>query len=190
MIDGSCPGRSIGKICYFALIGFLTIILAGPALGLLSLLLSLFLAIFSAAVTVFVVILPFAVLGFVIVAPIKAVTTGRPIQWNRLGAWCHELWRGILRVAWWCWRKLVGFLHFFRSKVALLTIYLRGAVIWEALCGAAVGGFLGGMLTLGDPDKPEIIIGAVLGAVLGALVGISRMDLKKPAIAAPKEPAQ
>jgi hypothetical protein len=182
-------GAGIGKVCYFALIGFLGILLAGPVLGLLSVLLSIFLTIFSIALTAFVVILPFAVLGFVIVAPIQAMKTGRPVEWNRLGALCHNLWRGISGVAWWCWKKLVGFIHFLRRKAVLLSIYGR-AVIWEVLCGAFVGGFLGGVLALNHPDKPEIPIGAVVGAILGALVGRSRMDLKEPALNSPAEPVQ
>ena len=107
MIHGCCPGRSIGKVCYFALIGFLALLLAGPVLGLLSVLFSIIVAIFSAALVAFVVILPFAILGFVIVAPIKALSTGRPVQWSRLGNLCQKLWRGILGAAWWCSRKLV-----------------------------------------------------------------------------------
>ncbi len=187
MLRGCHPGPTIGRIFYFALIGFLAILLAGPVLGLLSLLLSIFLTIFSVALTVFVVILPFAVLGFVIAAPIKAVTTGRPVEWNRLGAMCHQLWRSILGVAWWCWRKLVGFIGFLLRKGALLSVYVR-VVFWEALCGAGVGGFLGGMIALHDPAKPEIIIGAVLGAALGCIVAASRMDIKEPALNSPAEP--
>jgi hypothetical protein len=186
---GCCPGRTIGKIGYFALIGLLAILLAGPALGLLSLLLSIVLAVFSVALTVFVVILPFAILGFVIVAPIQAVRTGKPIEWNRLGAICKSLWRGSLGAALWCWRKLLQFVHFLRRKVAALSIYVR-VVFWEVVCGACVGGFLGGMVALHDLDKPEIIIGAALGAILGALVGASRVDVKDATFNSPAEAAQ
>jgi hypothetical protein len=187
MIHGCCPGRSIGKICYFALIGFLALLLAGPVLGLLSVLFSIIVAIFSAALVAFVVILPFAILGFVIVAPIKALSTGRPVQWSRLGNLCQKLWRGILGAAWWCSRKLVAFIQFLRWKAALFSIYVR-VVFWEVVCGAGVGGFLGGMLAVHDPDKPEIIIGPIIGGILGALVGASRMDLKEPALQSPAEP--
>jgi len=189
MLQGSCPGRTIGKICYFAMIGFLGLLLAGPALGLLSVLLSIVLGIFSIALAAFVVILPFAILGFVIVAPIKALSTGEPIRWSRLGAMCRGLWQAILGVAWWCGRKVVGFVQFLRRKAAALSIYVRG-VFWEVVCGAGVGAFLGGMVALQDPAKPEIIIGAVIGAVLGALVGASRMDIKEPALTSPAEPIQ
>jgi len=186
---GCCPGRTIGKIGYFALIGLLAILLAGPVLGLLSLLLSIVLAVFSVALTVFVVILPFAILGFVIVAPIQALRSGKPIEWNRLGAICKNLWRGSLGTALWCWRKLVQFVHFLRRKVAALSIYVR-VVFWEVVCGAFVGGFLGGMVALHDLDKPEIIIGAALGAILGALVGASRVDVKDATFNSPAEAAQ
>ena len=186
---GCCPGRTIGKIAYFALIGLLAILLAGPALGLLSLLLSIVLAVFSVALTVFVVILPFAILGFVIVAPIQALRSGKPIEWNRLGAICKNVWNGSLGAALWCWRKLLQFVHFLRRKVAALSIYVR-VVFWEVVCGACVGGFLGGMVALHDPDKPEIIIGAALGAILGALVGASRVDVKDATFNSPAEAAQ
>lgn len=189
MIHGHCPGRAIGKIFYFALIGFLALLLAGPALGLLSVLLSIFLTIFSIALAAFVVILPFAILGFLVVAPIKAVSTGRPVDWRRLGAICGSLWRGVLGVAWWCWRKLVAFIQFLRKKAVALAIYIR-AVYWEVLCGAGVGGFLGAAVAWYDLDKPEIFIGAALGAILGALVGISRADIKEPALTSPAGPVQ
>ncbi|HEV2945817.1 MAG TPA: hypothetical protein VGX70_00480 [Gemmataceae bacterium] len=183
---GCCPGRTIAKIGYFALIGLLAILLAGPVLGLLSILLSIVLAIFSIALTIFVVILPFAVLGFVIMAPIQAATSGRPVEWRRLGVMCKNLWRGSLGAALWCWRKLHQFVHLLRRKVAALSIYVR-VVFWEVVCGAFVGGFLGGMVALHDPDKPEIIIGAALGAILGALVGASRVDVKDATFNSPAE---
>ncbi len=189
MLLGCCPGRTVGKICYFALIGFLALVLAGPALGLLSLLVSVVLAIFSIALAAFIVILPFAILSFVIIAPIKAVSTGQPIRWSRLGAICRGLWRAILGVAWWCWRKLVGFVRFLRRKAAALSIYVR-VVFWEVVCGAGVGGFLGWIVALHDLHKPEIIIGATIGAVLGALVGASRMDIKESTLPSPAEPIQ
>jgi hypothetical protein len=188
MLHGACPGHTFGKICYFALIGFLALLLAGPALGLLSVLLSIVLAIFSVALAAFVVILPFAILGFLIVARIKALSTGRPVDWRRLGSMCGSLWRGILGVAWWCWRKLVGFIQFLRKKAVALAVYIR-AGYWEVLCGAGVGGFLGAAVAWNDLDKPEIFIGAALGAILGALVGISRADIKRPALTSPAEPA-
>lgn len=186
---GCCPGRTIGKIGYFALIGLLAILLAGPVLGLLSVLLSIVLAVFSIALTVFVVILPFAILGFVIMAPIQAARSGKPIEWNRLGVMCKNLWRGSLGTALWCWRKLVQFVHFLRRKVAALSIYVR-LVFWEVVCGACVGGFMGGMVAFHDHQKPEILIGAALGAILGALVGASRMEVKEPTYNSPAEPAQ
>ncbi len=189
MIHGCCPGRTIGKVCYFALIGFVALLLAGPVFGLLSVLFSIIVAIFTAALVAFLVILPFAILGFVVVAPIKALSTGRPVQWSRLGTLCQKLWRGLLGTAWWCSRKLVAFIQFLRRKAALLSIYVR-VVFWEVVCGAAVGGFLGGMVALHDPQKPEIIIGALIGAVLGALVAASRMDIKEPALHSPAEPIQ
>jgi hypothetical protein len=184
-----CPGRTIGKIAYFALIGLLAILLAGPVLGLLSLLLSIVLAVFSIALTVFVVILPFAVLGFMIMAPIQAVRSGKPIEWNRLGVICRNLWRGSLGAALWCWRKMMQFVHFLRRKVAALSIYVR-LVFWEVVCGALVGGFMGGMVAFNDYQKLEILIGAALGAILGALVGASRMDVKETTFNSPAEPAQ
>src|SRR5229473_4327510 len=186
---GCCPGRTIGKIAYFALIGLLAILLACPALGLLSLLLSIVLAVFSVALTVFVVILPFAILGFVIVAPIQALRSGKPIEWNRLGAICKNVWNGSLGAALWCWRKLLQFVHFLRRKVAALSIYVR-VVFWEVVCGAFVGGFLGGMVALHDLDKPEILIGALIGAILGAVVATSRLELQEPALGSPAESAQ
>jgi len=186
---GGCPGRTIGKIAYFALIGLLAILLAGPVLGLLSLLLSIVLAVFSIALTVFVVILPFAVLGFVIMAPIQAARSGKPIEWNRLGVMCKNLWRGSLGAALWCWHKLMQLVHFLRRKVAALSIYVR-LVFWEVLCGALVGGFMGGMVAFDDHQKPEILIGAALGAILGALVGASRRDVRDTAFNSPAEPAQ
>src|SRR5260370_37268246 len=140
MLHGCCPGRTFGKICYFALIGLLALLLVGPAVGLLSVLLSIFLAIFSIALAAFLVILPFAILGFVIIAPIKAVSTGRPVNWSRLGAMCGSLLRGILGVAWRCLRSLVGFIQFLRKKAASLSRYVR-VVFGEVLCVAGLGSF-------------------------------------------------
>lgn len=74
MTSQCCPGHALRKIGSFAAIGFLTILLAGPVLGLLSVLLSIAVAVFSAALTVFLVLLPFVIVGFVIMAPIE----GRP----------------------------------------------------------------------------------------------------------------
>ncbi len=184
-----CPGHVIGKIGYFAAIGFLAILLAGPVLGLLSVVLSITLAIFSAALTVFIVILPFVIVGFVIMAPIEGALTGRPVQWSRLGDMCRGLWLKIWGLTWWFWKKLIGFLHFLRRKMAALLIYAR-VVFWEVICGALVGAFLGGMVALHDLDKPEILIGALIGAILGAVVGASRMEIKEPALASPVESAQ
>ncbi len=184
-----CPGHVLGKIGYFAAIGFLAILLAGPVLGLLSVVLSIALAIFSAALTVFIVILPFVIVGFVIMAPIEGALTGRPVQWSRLGDMCRGLWLKIWGLAWWFWKKLLGSLHFFRRKMAALSIYVR-VVFWEVVCGALVGAFLGGMVALHDLDKPEILIGALIGAILGAVVGTSRMEIKEPALGSSVESVQ
>ena len=189
MLHGGGPGRTIGKIGYFALIGFLAILLAGPVIGILSALVSLFLAIFSVAITVFVVILPFAMIGFLVLAPIEAVRTGRPIEWRRLREICVGLWAKTLGVAWWVWRKLLGFISFLRRRVAALAIYVR-VVFWEVICGALVGAFLGWMMARHEMDKPHIIIGALIGAILGALVGASRHEIADPALPSPAEPAQ
>jgi len=180
MTSPCCPGHVLRKVGYFAAIGFLAILLAGPVLGLLSVLLSIALAIFSAAVTVFFVLVPFVIVGFVIMAPIEGALTGRPVEWRRLGDMCKGLWLKIWTLAWWFWKKLLGLVHFVRRKLAALSVYVR-VVFWEVLCGALVGAFLGGMVALHDLDKPEILIGALIGAVLGAIVGTSRMDIKEPA---------
>jgi hypothetical protein len=189
MTSQCCPGHVLRKIGYFAAIGFLVILLAGPVLGLLSVVLSIAVAIFSVALSVFVVLLPFVIVGFVIMAPIEGALTGRPVQWSRLGDMCKGLWLKTWSLAWWFWKKLLGFLHFLRRKMAALSIYVR-VVFWEVVCGALVGAFLGGMVALHDIDKPEIIIGALIGAVLGAVVGASRMDVREPALGSPVESAQ
>jgi hypothetical protein len=158
-------------------------------LGLLSLLVSIAVAIFSAALTVFIVILPFVIVGFVIMAPIEGALTGRPVQWSRLADMCKGLWLKIWGLAWWSWKKMIGCMHFFRRKMAALLIYVR-VIFWEVVCGALVGAFLGAMVALHDLDKPEILIGALIGAVLGAVVGASRVDIMEPAFGSPVESAQ
>jgi len=189
MSSRCCPGHVLGRIGYFALIGLLAILLAGPVLGLLSVLVSIALAIFSAALTVFIVLVPFIIVGFVVMAPIEGALTGKPIEWSRLGDMCKGLWRHIWSLTWWSWKKLIGCLHFLRRKMAALLIYVR-VVFWEAVCGALVGAFLGGMVALHDLDKPEILIGAFIGAVLGAVVATSRLELQEPALSSPTESAQ
>jgi hypothetical protein len=189
MASQCCPGHVLRRLGYFAAIGFLAILLAGPVLGLLSVLLSVALAIFSFALTVFVVALPFVIVGFVIMAPIEGALTGRPVEWRRLGDMCKGLWLKIWSLAWWFWKKLLGLMHFFRQKLAALSIYVR-VVFWEVVCGALVGAFLGGMVGLHDLDNPYVPIGALIGAVLGAIVGASRMDIQAPAFGSPAQSIQ
>jgi hypothetical protein len=188
ILSRCCPGHVIGKIGYFAAIGFLAILLAGPVLGLLSVVLSIALAIFSVALSVFVVVLPFVIVGFVIMAPIEGALTGRPIQWSRLGDMCKGLWLKIWALAWWCCKKMIAFVHFLRRKLVALSIYVR-VVFWEVVCGALVGAFLGAV-AVRDLDKPDFLIGALIGAVLGAIVGTSRLNIREPALGSSVESAQ
>jgi hypothetical protein len=179
-----CPKYFLGRVFYFAFLGFLVLLLSGPALAFLGFAFSIALAIISFAIAILAVVLPFALLGFLIWAPLHALVSGKRVEWRILGRICYFFYDKLFRFP---KRVLTGMSHsgqVVRQKVSGLSGHIR-VILIETACGALVGFMLGVMADYmsGHPQIEGVIaIGALIGAVLGALVGISRIQTIEPAI--------
>jgi hypothetical protein len=179
-----CPSRFFGKLFYFALIGFIVILLAAPVLAVLSVVLSMVLAILSFALAALVIVLPFAVLGFLVWAPLQAAFSGRPIEWRQLGRICKGIFNNVLGIPRRAWSMMTWSGRAAHEKVSGLSSHV-GVVLFETFCGALVG-FMLGITAANMPAQQQYGamagpgLGALIGAVLGALVGTSRIRVKDP----------
>jgi hypothetical protein len=177
-----CPTHFLGKIFSFALLGFLAILLVGPVIAVLSVFLSIVLAMLSFAIAALGILLPFAVLGFLVWAPLHALFSGRPVQWRTLGRMCKGILDIVLSIPRRAWSMMTGSGKAAQEKITGLSSHI-GVVLFETFCGALVGFMLGVMAgnMSAAPDIGEVIgIGVLIGAILGALVGTSRIQVKEP----------
>jgi hypothetical protein len=183
MRNSHCPSHILGKLFYFALIGFIVLLLAGPVIALLSVALSMALAILSFAIAVLAILLPFAVLGFLIWAPLQAAFSDKPVEWRKLGRMCKGILDLVLSMPRRAWSIMTYSSRTAHDKLSGLSGNV-GIVLFETFCGAVVGFMLGVMVgKMSAPPHDEMIgPGALIGAVLGALVGVSRISTRRSEI--------
>ena len=181
-----CPSHILGRLFYFALIGFIVLLLAGPVIAILSVALSMALAILSFAIAVLGILLPFAVLGFLIWAPLQAAFSDKPVEWRKLGRMCKGIFDLALSIPRRAWSIMAHSGRTAHDKLSGLSGNV-GIVLFETFCGALVGLMLGILAANMWPQQNfgEMVgplLGALIGAILGALVGTSRIRVKDPMV--------
>lgn len=162
--------RALRTFGALVLIGFLTLLLAGPLLGLLTLLVSLSVALTS-------MFLPFALVGLLVWVPYQLLTQGGEKTWQRT----RDMARGVgattlgvpLRVCGGAWSRACAVGHsvreFNRQALRFLGIFLL-----EALSGALVGLLVAFLIAPGHSLRPGLgFLCAGIGAGLGALVAVA-----------------
>jgi hypothetical protein len=177
-----CPSHIVGRIFYFAFIGFIAILLVGPVIGILSVVLSIGLALLSFAIAALGIILPFAILGFLVWAPLHAAFSGKPLEWRKLGRLCKGIFDKVFGVVRGASSMMTGSGRIFQQKLSGLSSNV-GVILFETFCGALVGLLLAVIaeyMSASQRDLGLAIIGLLIGAVLGALVGTSRIRVKEP----------
>jgi hypothetical protein len=158
-------------------VGFLTVLLAGPALGLLSILFALLCTLLSVAIGLFAVLLSFAVLGFVVWAPIRLLCGGPKSAWRDVAAKANGFFFAfsiirshMLQLAGYGWTRGTTFWTSAWNR-ARLRLELVAELVIDAVSGCLVGAML---VWVCEGQWLSIVLGSVLGAYLGFLVGVCR----------------
>lgn len=167
------------RVALLALLGFGVVILAGPILAVLSVLLSF------AMVT-----LSFALVGFLAWSALQLLLHGRQVAWDNIRGLGQHLGRHLLTlgqglgrvlafIPWLVGLILAGvfWLVRFVLRMAWATVRFGTEVAFLALCGVAVGAFVGaaGWLPNQDPGLTvpmSAIAGGVIAAVVGAVLAL------------------
>jgi hypothetical protein len=156
------------KFGYFAFMGFAALLLAGPLIGIVVALFSLFVAMIS-------VLAPFAVIGLLVWVPIRIIS-GNPrkalAEARQAGG---TVWNSVLKPP-----LVRGKQICFWAGTAFGSTTGRaeqiGGMLKETACGAAVGALLGIAAGVGGQEVfPDAALGAAAGAVVGMFVGFTRM---------------
>jgi hypothetical protein len=177
---------ALHKLFMLALFGFLAVILAGPVIGLVSVVLS-----------VLLLMLPFAFIGLLLWLPFQALIMGRRIDWGRFGANVRAVagglaWAGggVLRLA----GRALGWVG--RTVWALVRFVFT--VVLDVAAGALAGGVLGiiGGRMHGDADG-RVPVAMLIGAGVGLVVSLLRsrgttkqVTLPEPVLAQAVQPAK
>lgn len=178
IVDSQTPPlRALRTFGSLVLLGFLTLVLAPPVLGILTALLSLSVALTS-------VFLPFALLGLLVWVPYQLLIHGGEKTWQRTRAMAQGVGAktlGVpLRMAGGTWARACAVGQSVRdfNRQALRFV---GIFLLEALSGALVGVLVAFLVA---PDRgmnagPAFLCAGV-GGCLGALVAVARF---KPEVA-------
>jgi hypothetical protein len=182
--------NALGHVAYLALLGFLAIILIGPAAALLGVLISVAAALLSVAVALLSALLPFAVIGALIWLPYQLLTHRPTIDRDRVRQGARAVYQKVVvPPAHWCaqgcrWTAQAAPSAWEKCHSALGR---AGGVLLETLCGAIILGVLAGLLGAGlGPKHVEsyCAVGILLGAGFGFVVGLAnhaaRQDAASP----------
>lgn len=166
----SPAARALRTFAWFVFIGFLTLVLAPPVLGLLT-------ALISVSVALTTVFLPFALLGLLVWVPYQLLTHGGEGTWRRT----RELVTGVgqttlgmpFRVCGGAWSRAC---HVGQSVREFNRQALRfvGVLLLEALSGGLVGLLVAFLISPDYMLRPGLgFLCAGIGAGLGALVAVA-----------------
>jgi hypothetical protein len=161
------------KFGYFAFMGVAALILAGPVIALLSLVISLILAVLS-------ILVPFAVIGLLIWLPIRILSGNPSKAWTEARKAGGVLWRSVLRPPLQLGKRLFSWFGnaFGASRGRAQQV---GGILMETTCGAAVGALLGVAAGMGKEEMyADAGLAAAVGAVVGLFVGFTRIGWAIP----------
>jgi hypothetical protein len=160
--------NALRKFGYFAFMGFAALLLAGPLIGIVVALFSLFVAMIS-------LLAPFAVIGLLVWVPIRVLSGSPRKAWTEARQAGGTLWNSVLkpplargkRICSWAG----GAFGSTRDRAEQV-----GGMLVETICGAAVGALLGIAAGIGSQDSVvDAGMGAAAGAVVGMFVGFTRV---------------
>jgi hypothetical protein len=164
------PGSFIGKIIWFAALGFGVLFLSGPVIGIVCVLLACVLSVAS-------VLFPFVIVGLIVGLPIRAIFRRKTPSWSDVHRVADKVWRGSfvvpVRTANSVCRGAVTRFNGAGDRVRSGAQSL-GAFFVEVICGAAVGTLFGLIASLDHPREEYLVYAGSAGAVLGIGVGLSR----------------
>ena len=163
MDNAASASGVLRRLAFFAILGFMVVILVGPVVAVIS-------AFFAVAVTLLSVFFPFALIGFAVWLP-YTILQGRPVPWKQI----YDTGKGIVQFAL-IWpmqagRKLwTGAVHLTRN--AADRAYHYGHIVMEMIAGALLGGLIVTVVRWDHPGPyAEIALGAFIGLVVGTVIG-------------------
>jgi hypothetical protein len=144
------------KLTLITLVGFLVVVLSGPALTLLG------------------VLLPFALVGLLVWIPFRALMLARQGGWSAVRAGARTALRRVFTVPLWILSRVAGGLGWiirFAFGIVGFVLGLLLPTIAGAILGAVLG-IIGGM----EHQDAEVRVpaGAAIGATIGLLAGATR----------------
>jgi hypothetical protein len=165
-------GFVVRKFAFCALIGFLVILLLGPAVALVSVL-------FSFAVVALTALLPLVLVGLLVSIPVRCLRRQKLVSWpgvcTKTRAVCQTAVAGPMRTGVRVCHGALQTGHRARAKCQGM-MHLLGGILAEMISGALVGVLLGGLMALQTEHLTEsVLASAGIGAGLGILVGASRL---------------
>jgi hypothetical protein len=164
--------KGFGQLCSWAVVGFVAVILIGPAIALVS-------ALLAVVITLLAVMLPFVVIGFLVWGGYQVVSQTPRSAWNNIRRAGQDVARVLVltpfRV---CKGACVGTVNVTKAVLrrSWATLTVVGRILFDALCGAAVGALLGS-ITISDNVQESvrvIVIATILGAITGVIVRVSQ----------------
>jgi hypothetical protein len=167
----SCVFHRIG---FLAMLGFLSLLLIGPFLALVSVCLSLI-------VVGFALLIPFAMIGLLVWVPFHTLCRGQRIPWEKVRETTKGLVHALIVVPF-----TVG-VHFCSGtlrfgQATADKVYRVAGIALEMLSGALLGALLMAIAAHDAPDAAfQIVMAALIGAVIGALVGTGQAKPEKDA---------
>lgn len=166
MNNGNSFGGVLRRLAFFAVLGFLVVILIGPIIAILS-------AFFAIGIAFLSIVFPFVLIGFMVWVP-YTILKGRPVPWQQM----LDTAKGIVHflVVWpmqMGQRLWTGAVNFTRSAADWASYY--GSIVMEMIAGALLGGLVAAVTHWEkEPDaSAEIALGAFIGLVVGAVVGLA-----------------
>jgi hypothetical protein len=156
------------KFGYFAFMGLAALLLAGPLLGIVVALFSLFVAMVS-------LLAPFAVIGLLVWVPIRVLSGNPRKAWDEARQAGGTLWNSVLKPPMARGKRMCswagGAFGSTRGRAEQV-----GGMLVETTCGAAVGALLGIAAGIASQEfVADAGMGAAAGAVVGMFVGFTRI---------------
>jgi hypothetical protein len=177
------PGSTLRTVGFLAIMGFASIVLMGPVIGVLSALFAVFCVVLSVLLTVFTVVFTFALIGFCFWLPIRLICAGKTPPWRDVGTKAKHLGLALWRFLCWysgetwrlaCWLRTKGKLYWRPAWSGICrAAWVISSVLLEVISGALVGGMLA-WVAGNQAVTPALAIGAGLGALLGFFVALLR----------------
>jgi hypothetical protein len=174
------PKSVFRTIALLALLGLVSLFLAGPVLAVIAAVVSVVCVVLSVLLSVFAVVFVFAVIGFFVWVPVRLIYGKDDAAWRDaaqkgkiLGVSLFAFLCRFLTETWkvlsWGWRHASSAMQTGWSWTCQYA-RLAGTIVLESISGAVLGGMVV-WVGVGGEELPHLIaLGAGLGALLGVLV--------------------